>query len=136
MLSTIRDRFKKAKKSLDRLQGEWWHSNISMKPELKKNRISDLLVFISSSYHLHSGQQNSMALVRTSVQEKTGLKIDQPDPREGTTSTGSVACRAFSSESKFFIVFRQLSRLSIGKHFHRYIGNYQLSLEYQIQTGG
>ena len=39
--------------------------------------------------------------VRTLVQEKTGLKIDQPDPRGGTTSTGSVARRAFSNESKF-----------------------------------
>ncbi|KAI6651135.1 hypothetical protein LOD99_5486 [Oopsacas minuta] len=43
LLLRIRDRFKKAKRSLDCLEGEWWHSNISMKPELKKNRVSDLL---------------------------------------------------------------------------------------------
>ncbi|KAI6659011.1 hypothetical protein LOD99_14687 [Oopsacas minuta] len=43
LLLRIRDRFKKAKRSLDCLEGEWWHSNISMKPELKKNRDSDLL---------------------------------------------------------------------------------------------
>ena len=62
-------------------------------------------------YHLHSGRliwsptsaavKDSMVFVRTLVQEKTGLKIDQPDPRGGTTSTGSVARRAFSNESKF-----------------------------------
>ena len=42
-----------------------------------------------------------MNFVRTLVQEKTGLKIDQPDPRGGTTSTGSVARRAFSNDSNF-----------------------------------
>ena len=42
-----------------------------------------------------------MFFVRTLKQEKTGLKIDQPDPKGGTTSTGGVARRAFSSESKF-----------------------------------
>ena len=42
-----------------------------------------------------------MTFVRTLVQEKTGLRIDQPDPRGGTTSTGSVARRAFSDESGF-----------------------------------
>ena len=62
-------------------------------------------------YHLSCGKltwsptstavKNSMVFVRTLVQEKTGLKIDQPDPKGGTTSTGGVARRAFSSESKF-----------------------------------
>ena len=42
-----------------------------------------------------------MNFVRTLVQEKTGLKIDQPDPRGGTTSTGSVARRAFSNDPNF-----------------------------------
>ena len=35
------------------------------------------------------------------MQEKTGLKVDQPDPSGGTTSTGSIARREFSNESKF-----------------------------------
>ena len=30
-------------KSLDCLDGEWWHSNITMEPEVKINRISDPL---------------------------------------------------------------------------------------------
>ena len=38
-----RDRVKMAKKSLDCLDGEWWHSNITMEPEVKRNRISDPL---------------------------------------------------------------------------------------------
>ena len=42
-----------------------------------------------------------LIFVRTLVQEKTGLKIYQPDPRGGTTSTGSVARRAFSNDSNF-----------------------------------
>ena len=47
--------------------------------------------------------QNSMVFVRTLGKEirKTGLKIDQPDPKGGSTSTGGVTRRAFSSESKF-----------------------------------
>ena len=62
-------------------------------------------------YHLNCGKltwsptsnevKNSMVFVRTLVQEKTGLKIDQPDPKGGTTSTGGVPRRTFSSESKF-----------------------------------
>ena len=62
-------------------------------------------------YHLNVGTlkwspssasiKSSMTFVRTLVQEKTGLRIDQPDPRGGTTSTGSVARRAFSDESGF-----------------------------------
>ena len=42
-----------------------------------------------------------MIFVRNVVQERTGLRIDQPDPSGGTTSTGSVARRAFSAESQF-----------------------------------
>ena len=59
-------------------------------------------------YHLNVGTlkwspssasiKSSMIFVITLVQEKTGLRIDQPDPRGGTTSTGSVARRAFSEE--------------------------------------
>ena len=43
VLFRIRDRVKKAKKSLDCLDGEWWYSNITMEPEVKRNRISDPL---------------------------------------------------------------------------------------------
>ena len=43
----------------------------------------------------------SIVFVRILVQEKIGLKIDQPDHKGGTTSTGGVASRDFSSESKF-----------------------------------
>ena len=46
--------------------------------------------------------KSSMNFVRTLVQDKTGLKIDQPDPRGGTTSTGSVARRAFSNDKNFY----------------------------------
>ena len=35
------------------------------------------------------------------MQEKTGLKVDQPEPSGGTISTGNIARRAFSNESKF-----------------------------------
>ena len=42
-----------------------------------------------------------MNFVRTLVQEKAGLKIDQLDPIGGTTSSGSVARRAFSNDSNF-----------------------------------
>ena len=45
--------------------------------------------------------RQSMIYVRNLVQEKTGLKVDQPDPSGGTTSTGNIARRAFSNESKF-----------------------------------
>ena len=45
------------------------------------------------------------------VQEKTGLKTDQPDPKGGTTSTGGVSRRAFSSESKFIDCVSSLSQL-------------------------
>ena len=40
--------------------------------------------------------------IRTDINpRKTGLRVDQPDPHGGTTSTGSVARRAFSDESGF-----------------------------------
>ena len=62
-------------------------------------------------YHLSSGKykwsptsptiKQSMAFVRSLIQEQTGLKVDQPDTSGGTTSTGSVARRAFSNESKY-----------------------------------
>ena len=62
-------------------------------------------------YHLNSGElkwaptsptiHQSMIFVRNVVQERTGLKIDQPDPSGGTTSTVSVARRALSTESQF-----------------------------------
>ena len=35
------------------------------------------------------------------MQEKTGLKVDQPDSSGGTTSIGNVARRAFSDETSF-----------------------------------
>ena len=47
VLFRIRDRVKKAKKSLDCLDGEWWHSNITMEPVVKRNRISDPLELLS-----------------------------------------------------------------------------------------
>ena len=62
-------------------------------------------------YHLHIRKfiwspttpviKSSMKIVQKIVQEKTGLKIDQPDSSDGTTSTGNVARRAFSDESNF-----------------------------------
>ena len=45
--------------------------------------------------------KESMIHVRTIIQEVTGLRIDQPDPKGGTTSTGGVARKAFSNDSKF-----------------------------------
>ncbi|KAI6657119.1 hypothetical protein LOD99_15905 [Oopsacas minuta] len=45
--------------------------------------------------------KDSVVDVRTIVQEVTGLRIDQPDPKGGTTSTGGVARRACSNDSKF-----------------------------------
>ncbi|KAI6651099.1 hypothetical protein LOD99_5449 [Oopsacas minuta] len=45
--------------------------------------------------------KDSMMDVRTIVQDVTGLRIDQPDLKEDTTSTGGVARRAFSNDSKF-----------------------------------
>ena len=62
-------------------------------------------------YHLNCGRfkwsptsptiKQSMIFVRTLFQEKTGLKVDQPDASGGTTSTRSVARRAFSNECQF-----------------------------------
>ena len=54
-----------------------------------------------------------MVFVKTLVQEKTGLKIDQPDPKGGTTSTGGVARRAFPQSQNLLIVFRHVLRLHI-----------------------
>ena len=45
-----------------------------------------------------------MVFVRILVQEKTGLKTDQPDPKGGTTSSGGVACRAFPQSQDLLIV--------------------------------
>ena len=42
-----------------------------------------------------------MIFIRTLVQEKSGLKVDQPDASGGTTSIGSVARIAFSNECQF-----------------------------------
>ena len=40
-----------------------------------------------------------MIHVRTRIQEVAGLRINQPDPKGGTTSTGGVARKAFSNDS-------------------------------------
>ena len=45
--------------------------------------------------------KTSMKFVQNLVQMETGLKVDQPDPRGGITSTGGVARRAFSNDTKF-----------------------------------
>ena len=42
-----------------------------------------------------------MIFVRILVEEKKGLGFDQPDSIGGTSSTGSVALRAFSYDSKY-----------------------------------
>ena len=42
-----------------------------------------------------------MKFLQTLIQEKTGLKVDQPDSSGGTTSTGNVARKAFSDETSF-----------------------------------
>ena len=42
-----------------------------------------------------------MKFVRNFLQKETDLKITQADPRGGTTSTGEVARRAFSNDTKF-----------------------------------
>ena len=47
VLFRIRDSVKKAKKSLECLDVEWWYSNITMEPEVKRNRISDPLELLS-----------------------------------------------------------------------------------------
>ena len=45
--------------------------------------------------------KNSMKIVQKIIQEKTGLKIDQPDSSFGTNSTGNVARRAFSDYTNY-----------------------------------
>ena len=67
----------------------------------------------------------SIVFVRILVQEKIGLKIDQPDHKGGTTSTGGVASRDFSSESKFIGCALSSTR----RHFHNYIHSCHLFLE-------
>ena len=62
-------------------------------------------------YHLNSGKyqwsptsvhiKESMVFVRALIQDQTGLKVDQPDPKGGTSSTGNVARKAFSDECKY-----------------------------------
>ena len=62
-------------------------------------------------YHLHSGsnkwsptsakEKNSLKFVRDFLQEKTGLKIDQPSSDGGTTSTGNLARECFSNKNNF-----------------------------------
>ncbi|KAI6657174.1 hypothetical protein LOD99_15960 [Oopsacas minuta] len=42
-----------------------------------------------------------MIFVRNLIEEKTGMRIDQPNGSGGTSSTGSVARRAFSCDSKY-----------------------------------
>ena len=45
--------------------------------------------------------KDSMIHVRTIIENVTGLRIDQPDPKGGTTSTGGVARKGFSNDSNF-----------------------------------
>ncbi|KAI6658662.1 Transposable element P transposase [Oopsacas minuta] len=40
-LLRVRSNIRKTKKSLDCLEGDWWHCGISMEPELKRNRFYD-----------------------------------------------------------------------------------------------
>ena len=42
-----------------------------------------------------------MKFIQKIVEDKTGLRIDQPDSSGGTTSTGNVARKAFSGDSHF-----------------------------------
>ena len=67
--------------------------------------------FMTLVYHLHSGSnkwsptsakvRNSLKFVRDFLQEKTGLKIDQPSSDGGTTSTGNIARECFSNKNNF-----------------------------------
>ena len=67
--------------------------------------------FMILVYHLHSGStkwsptslkvQASLKFVRSFLQEKTGLKIDQPSSDGGTTSTGNIARQCFSNKNNF-----------------------------------
>ena len=62
-------------------------------------------------YHLHSGfnkwsptsakARNSLKFVRELLQEKTGLKINQPSSDGGRTSTGNIACECFGNKNNF-----------------------------------
>ena len=61
-----------------------------------------------------------MVFVRTLVQEKTGLKIDQPDPK-GVLPLLVMLRRAFPQSQNLLIVFHHVLRLGTRKHFHNYI---------------
>ncbi|KAI6652952.1 hypothetical protein LOD99_4029 [Oopsacas minuta] len=62
-------------------------------------------------YHLSCGKctwsptslaiKNSMIFVRNLIEKKTRMRIDQPNASGGTSSTGTVARRAFSCDSKY-----------------------------------
>ena len=67
--------------------------------------------FMLLVYHLQSGClhwkptskqiETSMKFTRTFLQEKTGLKIDQPTSDGGTTSTGNIARQCFLNKNDF-----------------------------------
>ena len=66
----------------------------------------------------HSSYQEFNENCSEIVQEKTGLKIDQPDSSGETTSTEIVARMAFSDESNFIeccINYTCPTQTSIGK---------------------
>ena len=64
-----------------------------------------------------------MIFVRTFVQEKTGLKVDQPDAAGVTTSAGSVARKAFSNESQFIECFLSVAEESYKEPLSKLICN-------------
>ncbi|KAI6658196.1 hypothetical protein LOD99_15465 [Oopsacas minuta] len=45
--------------------------------------------------------KESMKFLQTFIQEKTGLKVDQPNSSGGTTSTGNIARRALFDETEY-----------------------------------
>ena len=49
-----------------------------------------------------------MKIIQKIIQEKTGLKIDQPDSSGGTTTTGNVVRRAFWKIQILLNAFYQL----------------------------
>ena len=67
--------------------------------------------FMLVVYHLHSGTcewyptsptiQSSMRFVRSLIQEKTGMKVDQPSSEGGTSSTGNIARSCFMNKNDF-----------------------------------
>ena len=96
-------------------------------------------------YHLQSREyrwsptsahiKKSMVFVRRIVQEQTGLQIDQPDPRRGPISTGNIAIRAFSEESKFIECVLDLIEVQHDELFIELTLNSQLYLEFSILIG-